>query len=102
MYNAGDRFRLKTPTLAVAPDESGVKVAAIVPAGAIVELIEQMADTAGLVFVRWGGMTYEMFSVDLRERGEYTTSAPISSANGKNVRWQSTHLEDTTEYPEIT
>ena len=76
----GQRLRLKSPTIAVAPDNNNMKVAAIAPAGATVEIHEDVTGAAQLVPVTWDGKLCEMFSEDLRERGQLTTAAALSSS----------------------
>ncbi len=66
----GTRLRLNTPTVAVKLHDAGTKVAAIVPAGAIVVLVDDMPEGSGLMLVAWDGHMCQMFSEDLKTRGE--------------------------------
>ena len=76
MYQAGDRFRIKTPTIALTADENGVKVAAIVPAGAVIGLIEEITELNSLVLVNWGATSCWMFAQDIHKRGEREVIEP--------------------------
>jgi hypothetical protein len=75
----GTRLRLNTPTIAVTLDEAGTKVAAIVPAGAIVVLVDDMPEGSGLMVVEWSGTMCQMFSEDLRTRGEAIARHALSA-----------------------
>ena len=72
MFFAGERLRLKTPTIAIAPDDQGKQTSVMVPSGDVVVLVENVDEGDLLVRVDWRGTIYQMFSVDLRERGEIT------------------------------
>ena len=76
---SGKRLRLNGPTIAIARDERGCDVAVIVPAGAIVRLMDDVSDTHRFVLVDWGGRVCQMFSVDLRERGTVVARAAAAS-----------------------
>jgi len=77
----GTRYCLKTATVAVAPEEAeGHKVAITIPAGGIVEVLRTCADGERLLMVQWEGKLCEMFTEDLRERGEVVG---VTSAGGR-------------------
>ena len=73
MFTGGQRYRLKSPTIAVTPDEhGGHKIAITIPAGGVVEVLHAPKD--GVVTVGWDRKTCEMFSQDLHDRGEEVPS----------------------------
>jgi hypothetical protein len=72
---SGTRLRLKIPTIGVALHEDGRKVVLVAPLGAIVELLDPLTEADELVLVRLTGRTCQMFSIDLRERGEVIDAA---------------------------
>jgi hypothetical protein len=73
MITNGKHYRLKSPTIAVTPDErAGHKIAITIPAGGIVEILHEAEN--GVVTVGWERMTCEMFGQDLHERGEEVPS----------------------------
>jgi hypothetical protein len=76
MMKSGQRYRIKTPTIALAPgDMAGRKVAITIPEGGIVEITEGPIDGSRSLRVRWEGKECEMFTQDLHERGEAVKSA---------------------------
>ena len=75
MLSQGKRLRLKTGTIAVAPDDQGKQVAVIVPAGSVVVVIKNVDQGDQVVLVKWREATCQMFSADLRERGEVAKDA---------------------------
>ena len=70
------RFRLKTPTLAVRCTFEGAKSAVMMPAGAEIAtddldaLTSSEPDPTKFVNVEWDGARVGMFLLDLQERGE--------------------------------
>jgi hypothetical protein len=65
----GQRFRLKTPTLAImAQDHS--KVPVMIPKGAEVEVLDGPLNGNRLVDVSWEDKTVMVFTNDIRDRGE--------------------------------
>jgi hypothetical protein len=76
MMKSGQRYRIKTPTIAVAPDGvTGRRVAITIPEGGIVEVTHLPTDGTRSLHVRWEGKECEMFTQDLQERGELVKSA---------------------------
>jgi len=76
---SGKRLRLRAHTIAIARDDRGCDVAVIVPAGAIVRLMDDVTDSNRFVLVDWGGRVCQMFSVDLHERGIVVARAAAGS-----------------------
>jgi hypothetical protein len=82
VFMPGERYLLKTPTLAIASQDDqnrpatkySVKLlgstAQLVPLGAVVKLIDGCLDGNRLVDVEWEGKTIMMFTTDIRERCE--------------------------------
>ncbi len=65
----GQRYRLKTPTLAII-NQDGQNRPITIPHGAVVKVIDGPLDGNRLVDVKWDGKTVMMFTTDIRERGE--------------------------------
>ena len=63
------RFRIKTPTLAICEIE-GRRETRYVPSGDIVTVVNGPLDGMRLVDVEWNGAAAMMFTIDLRERAE--------------------------------
>ena len=78
----GERYVLKTPTLAIASQEAQNRPVTkysirllgssteLIPLGAVVRVIDGRLDGNRLVDVDWEGKTVMMFTTDLRERCE--------------------------------
>ena len=64
----GKRFKLEKPTLAIA-DQDGTRVIVPIPAGDIVELVENPSPGNQTVDVLWQGRTVAMYALDLKRRG---------------------------------
>jgi hypothetical protein len=65
----GQRYRMKTPTLAIMIDD-GHKIPITVPRGGEIEVVGGPLDGDRLLDVRWEGKPVMMFTTDIRERGE--------------------------------
>ena len=65
----GERFRMKTPTLAIMAQD-GAKIPVMIPKGAEVEVLDGPLNGNRLVDVRWEGKTVMVFTNDIRDRGE--------------------------------
>lgn len=65
----GQRFRMKTPTLAIMAHD-GQNTPITIPVGAVVEVVDGPLDGNRLLDVQWNGKTVMMFTTDIRERGE--------------------------------
>jgi len=65
----GERFRMKTPTLAIMAQD-GAKIPVMIPKGAEVEILDGPLNGNRLVDVRWEGKTVMVFTNDIRDRGE--------------------------------
>jgi hypothetical protein len=65
----GQRYRLKTPTLAIM-DHEGQNTPITIPSGAVVEIVNGPLDGNRLLDVQWDGKAVMMFTTDIRERGE--------------------------------
>jgi hypothetical protein len=68
----GERYRLKTPTLAVLWQDSH-RLPMTIPQGGIVRVIGPTYEDRQLVDVEWEGKKLLMFAVDLRGRGDWLT-----------------------------
>lgn len=62
-------YQLQTPTMGVLVEGNQRRVM-VIPANAVVKLVEGDADGNGLVKIRYGEHYLEVFVVDLRNRGE--------------------------------
>ena len=65
----GQRFRMKTPTLAILTEDHA-KIPVMIPKGAEVEILDGPLNGNRLVDVRWEGKTVMVFTNDIRDRGE--------------------------------
>lgn len=66
----GQRFRLKTATLAL-DTRDGKRIAVTVPAAAIIEVMRgPLLENMWMVDVRWNGRALVMFADDVQERGQ--------------------------------
>jgi hypothetical protein len=65
----GQRYRLKTPTLAIVVRD-GQNAPITIPSGAEIEVVNGPLDGNRLLDVAWEGKTVMMFTTDIRERGE--------------------------------
>ena len=63
----GKRFKLEKPTLAIAYQD-GTRVIVPIPAGDIVELVENPSPGNQTVDVLWQGRTVAMYALDLKRR----------------------------------
>jgi hypothetical protein len=70
----GQRFRLKSPTLAIMTQD-GANIAVMIPKGAEVEVIDGPLNGNRLVEIRWECKTVMVFTNDIRDRGERITEA---------------------------
>jgi hypothetical protein len=76
MMKLGQRYRIKSQTIALASDEGvGRRVAITIPEGGIVEITDGPNDGSDSLHVRWEGKECQMFTRDLRERSEEMKSA---------------------------
>lgn len=72
----GQRYRLKTSTIAVSPSTEGRKIATMIPEGDIVEVLaDEPVEGSQVLSILWKKQRCEMFTVDLRERGEMVKGA---------------------------
>jgi shikimate kinase len=67
----GQRFRLKSPTLAIMTQD-GANIAIMIPKGAEVEVIDGPLNGNRLLDIRWECKTVMVFTNDIRDRGELT------------------------------
>lgn len=74
--SSGDRFRIVTPTLAVA-SEAGQRVIVTVPKDAIIRVLSGPLQDERMVDVQWQGRRLLMFAQDLRERGRDISTGPV-------------------------
>jgi hypothetical protein len=73
----GQRFRMKTPTLAIMTQD-GAKIPVMIPKGAEVEVLDGPLNGNRLVDVRWEDKTVMVFTNDVRDRGERVDAAKVS------------------------
>jgi hypothetical protein len=73
----GQRFRMKTPTLAIMAQD-GAKIPVMIPKGAEVEILDGPLNGNRLVDVRWEDKTVMVFTNDVRDRGERVDAAKVS------------------------
>ena len=67
---AGKRFKLREPVVATALANNGNRVATIVPASSVVEIISRTASGLRILDVLWQGEVFAMFASDIAERGD--------------------------------
>jgi hypothetical protein len=66
----GRRFKLLEPVIATALDDNGNRVAAMVPASSVVEIVSQTASGLRILDVLCDGKVFAMFESDIAERGD--------------------------------
>ncbi len=65
----GRRFKLREPVIATALDQSGNRVAAMLPTSTVIEIISRTASGLRILDVECGGKVFAMFESDIAERG---------------------------------
>ena len=70
----GQRYRMKTPTLAIMA-HNGQNIPVTIPMGGEIEIVGGPLDGERLLDVEWEGKTVMMFTIDIRERGELLNGA---------------------------
>ena len=65
----GRRFKLREPGIATAL-ENGDRVASIVPASSVIEIISQTSSGLRILDVLWDGRVFAMFESDIAERAD--------------------------------
>lgn len=70
----GQRYRMKTPTVAIMAHD-GHNTPITIPRGGIVEVVDGPLDGDRLLDVCWDGKMMMMFTTDIRERGERLDAA---------------------------
>lgn len=93
----GRRFKLREPVIATALDQSGNRVAAMLPTSSVIEIISRTASGLRILDVECDGKVFAMFESDIAERGvELSEQAaeprPARIENhprgpGEKVRW---------------
>jgi hypothetical protein len=63
------RYRLRTTTIVV-HREATRPVAISIPAGTVLTVPDDSANSGGFLQVEWDGESVQIFAVDLRDRGE--------------------------------
>jgi hypothetical protein len=63
------RFKLREPVIATALDSNGNRVAAMIPASSVIEIIGRTASGLRILEVLWDGKIFAMFESDIAERG---------------------------------
>lgn len=93
----GRRFKLREPVIATALDNSGNRVAAMLPTSSVIEIISRTASGLRILDVACDGKVFAMFESDIAERGDElcdqtTESRPARSEDqprtpAEKVRW---------------
>jgi hypothetical protein len=65
----GRRFKLREPVIATALD-NGDRVASLVPASSVIEIVSQTASGLRILDVLWDGKVFAMFESDIAERAD--------------------------------
>lgn len=66
----GRRFKLREPVIATALDNSGNRVAAMLPTSSVIEIISRTASGLRILDVACDGKVFAMFESDIAERGD--------------------------------
>jgi hypothetical protein len=93
----GRRFKLREPVIATALDNSGNRVAAMLPTSSVIEIVSRTASGLRILDVACDGKVFAMFESDIAERGvelcEQTAEPrPVRIEDqprrpGERVRW---------------
>ena len=93
----GRRFKLREPVIATALDHNGNRVAAMLPASSVIEIISRTASGLRILDVECDGKVFAMFESDIAQRGEELcdqTAEPRPAkieehprGPGEKVRW---------------
>ncbi len=67
---AGRRFKLREPVIATALEKNGGRMAAMIPASSIIEIVSGTASGLRILDVLWDGKVFAMFESDIAERGD--------------------------------
>lgn len=62
-------YRLRRATVGLHQEATRL-VAISIPAGAILRVPDDFANSTGFVEIEWNGESVQMFAVDIRDRGE--------------------------------
>jgi hypothetical protein len=65
----GRRFKLREPVIATALDNSGNRVAAMLPTSSVIEIVSRTASGLRILDVACDGKVFAMFESDIAERG---------------------------------
>jgi len=65
----GRRFKLREPVIATALDSQGTRVATLVPASSVIEIVSRTASGLRILDVECDGRVFAMFESDIAERG---------------------------------
>jgi hypothetical protein len=71
----GAAYRLRTPTIGAIRDGDARPLPIMLPAGAVLTVVDDDLGRTGYVRVQWDQRIVTMFSIDLRERGERVGAA---------------------------
>lgn len=66
----GRRFKLREPVIATAVDNSGNRVATMLPTSSVIEIVSQTASGLRILDVECDGKVFAMFESDIAERGD--------------------------------
>ena len=86
---SGKRFKLREPVIATALEKNGQRVAAMVPASSIIEIISGTASGLRILDVLWDGKVFAMFESDIAERADELSSQALipPRKQTEKVRW---------------
>jgi hypothetical protein len=93
----GRRFKLREPVIATALDNSGNRVATMLPVSSVIEIVSRTASGLRILDVECNGKVFAMFESDIAERGDELsgqTAEPRPAriedhprGPGEKVRW---------------
>jgi hypothetical protein len=66
----GRRFNLHEPVIVTALENNGERIATMIPASSVVEIISGTISGLGILEVTWEGKVFAMFASDIAERGD--------------------------------
>ncbi len=94
---SGKRFKLREPVIATTLEENGQRVAAMIPASSVIEIISGTASGLRILDVLWDGRVFAMFERDIAERSDELSkqsAAPVPARvedhplkQTEKVRW---------------
>ncbi len=67
---SGKRFKLREPVIATALEKNGGRMAAMIPASSVIEILSGTASGLRILDVLWDGRVFAVFESDIAERGD--------------------------------